>query len=137
MAQKASRTSFSSKGFTIVELLIVIVVIAILAAITIVSYNGITQQAKEATKAAEISQWKKKAELHKIQNNIVCPEGYVFIYGNAVLGTSDFCVMKYEAKNDGSGKAVSTASGTPWVNITQTDAITAATATGGAPHHRS
>ena len=35
-------------GFTIVELLIVIVVIAILAAITIVSYNGITLRAKES-----------------------------------------------------------------------------------------
>jgi len=38
-----------NRGFTIVELLIVVVVIAILAAITIVSYNGITQRAKEAT----------------------------------------------------------------------------------------
>lgn len=33
-------------GFTIVELLIVVVVIAILAAITIVAYNGISQRAK-------------------------------------------------------------------------------------------
>lgn len=33
------------RGFTIVELLIVVVVIAILAAITIVSYNGITKSA--------------------------------------------------------------------------------------------
>lgn len=34
------------RGFTIVELLIVVVAIAILAAITIVSYTGITQRAK-------------------------------------------------------------------------------------------
>jgi type IV pilus assembly protein PilA len=38
------------RGFTIVELLIVIVVIAILAAITIVAYNGITTRAN-ATRA--------------------------------------------------------------------------------------
>lgn len=31
----------SFKGFTIVELLVVIVIIAILAAITIVAYNGV------------------------------------------------------------------------------------------------
>lgn len=36
-----------NEGFTIVELLVVIVVIAILAAITIVSYNGIALRAKE------------------------------------------------------------------------------------------
>ncbi len=34
-----------SRGFTIVELLIVIVIIAILAAITIVAYNGIQNRA--------------------------------------------------------------------------------------------
>ncbi len=36
---------WAQSGFTIVELLIVVVVIAILAAITIVSYNGIQQRA--------------------------------------------------------------------------------------------
>ncbi|MBC7512702.1 prepilin-type N-terminal cleavage/methylation domain-containing protein [Candidatus Saccharibacteria bacterium] len=35
------------KGFTIVELLIAIVVIAILAAISIVAYNGVQQRAKK------------------------------------------------------------------------------------------
>ena len=37
-----------SKGFTIVELLIVVVIIAILAAITLVTYNGIQQRANNA-----------------------------------------------------------------------------------------
>lgn len=45
MPTKPSHTSSSTKGFTIVELLIVIVVIAILAAITVVAYNGIQQRA--------------------------------------------------------------------------------------------
>ncbi|MFZ1242596.1 MAG: prepilin-type N-terminal cleavage/methylation domain-containing protein [Candidatus Saccharimonas sp.] len=36
----------NKRGFTIVELLIVIVVIAILAAISIVNYNGIQQRVK-------------------------------------------------------------------------------------------
>lgn len=40
--------SINNKGFTIVELLIVIVVIGILAAITIVAYNGVTTKANTA-----------------------------------------------------------------------------------------
>lgn len=42
-------TQTKSRGFTIVELLIVIVIIAILAAITIVAYNGITNRANAST----------------------------------------------------------------------------------------
>ena len=41
-------------GFTIVELLIVIVVIAILAAITIVAYTGIQDRAKESNVQSDL-----------------------------------------------------------------------------------
>lgn len=47
------------KGFTIVELLIVIVVIGILAAITIVSFNGVTTKANNTKIASDLSQLKK------------------------------------------------------------------------------
>lgn len=117
-----SRSRGSVYGFTIVELLIVVVVIAILAAITIVSYNGITNKAKESVKASDIASWKKKSEIHKIENSIVCPDNFVFIYGSALFGTSDFCVMKYEAKNVG-GVAVSRPEGASWEGVTQTQAI--------------
>ena len=43
---------FKKSGFTIVELLIVIVVIAILAAITVVAYTGINQRATTSTRAS-------------------------------------------------------------------------------------
>lgn len=55
-------------AFTIVELLIVVVVIAILAAITIVAYNGITRQAKEATLASSLEQATKKLKAYQVQN---------------------------------------------------------------------
>jgi hypothetical protein len=45
-----------------------------------------------------------------------CPANYVLVPGNSSLGTSDFCVMKYEAKNS-SSVATSQSSGTPWVGV--------------------
>lgn len=54
------------KGFTIVELLIVIVVIAILAAITIVAYNGIQARARDAQRSSDISSLAKGLELYYI-----------------------------------------------------------------------
>lgn len=53
----------TQSGFTIVELLIVVVVIAILAAITIVSYNGITNRANATSAQETASTVQKKAEL--------------------------------------------------------------------------
>ena len=44
----------SKSGFTIVELLIVIVVIAILAAISVVTYTGIQQRARDSQRKSDL-----------------------------------------------------------------------------------
>lgn len=55
-------------GFTIVELLIVIVVIGILAAITIVAYNGLQQRGRDTQRKSDLSQITKALHLYKIDN---------------------------------------------------------------------
>lgn len=81
------------------------------------------------------------------QVSITCPTNWVVVPGNQSYDTEDFCVMKYTAKNSGGtvantedingdgsflsntysgGTAVSTPTGQPWANISQTDAIVAA-----------
>jgi prepilin-type N-terminal cleavage/methylation domain-containing protein len=61
------------RGFTIVELLIVVVVIAILAAITIVSYNGISNRAKESAAQVNAAQVGKKVAQATITNAETAP----------------------------------------------------------------
>lgn len=53
-----------ASGFTIVELLIVIVVIAILAAITIVAYNGIQARASDSRIQSAAKQIEKAIQLY-------------------------------------------------------------------------
>lgn len=58
----------NKSGFTIVELLIVVVVIAVLAAITIVAFNGITQRAKDSASQSVASQAGKRIQASAIEN---------------------------------------------------------------------
>lgn len=60
---RAMKGAQKQSGFTIVELLIVIVVIAILAAITIVAYNGIQQRAKESAVKSELASTARKIQV--------------------------------------------------------------------------
>lgn len=55
-------------GFTIVELLIVIVVIGILAAITIIAFNGVQQKAKIASIQSGLESSAKQLESYKVTN---------------------------------------------------------------------
>ena len=75
MAASEQVTTRHTQAFTIVELLIVIVVIAILAAITIVAYNGIRQSAQSSALQAELSQAAKKLASARVTsaNNLTYP----------------------------------------------------------------
>ena len=59
----------SQKGFTIVELLIVIVVIAILAAISIVAYVGIQNNARASERQSDAANIAKVAETYFAENS--------------------------------------------------------------------
>ena len=177
-----------ANAFTIVELLIVIVVIAILAAVSIVAYRGIQDRAAATTLQADLRNAATQLALthaevgtfpgsesalnkssgtnyeytsdgstycltataparpgmaYHVSNAgsvaqgacsghsdgspiaLSCPSGFIIVPGNSTFGTSDFCVMKYEAKNVG-GTATSQAAGVPWVSISQVSATSTA-----------
>lgn len=59
-------TRNASQGFTIVELLIVIVVIGILAAITITAYNGVQTSAHNIKIISGVDQFRQATELYRV-----------------------------------------------------------------------
>ena len=58
----------NNHGFTIVELLIVIVVIGILAAITIISYSGVQKRAYNTAMIAAVNAWIQGLTLQGVEN---------------------------------------------------------------------
>jgi prepilin-type N-terminal cleavage/methylation domain-containing protein len=116
-----SRTNTRS-GFTIVELLIVVVVIAILAAITIVSFNGIQQRAKLSAARSDLASLSKAITIAQtIQNKtlleiINIPETYTFGNRAATNQALDAISAASEVNLDSLKK------GDPWGGFYEIDA---------------
>ncbi len=66
MKSRVGNKQKKTAGFTLVELLIVIVVIAILATISIVTYNGIQERAKDTERKSDIASIGKAMQLWTI-----------------------------------------------------------------------
>lgn len=65
---RQTKTNTGKSGFTIVELLIVITIIGILAAITIVAFNGMRERANATSLTSDLSNNSKRLELYRVTN---------------------------------------------------------------------
>lgn len=112
--------STSKSGFTIVELLIVIVVIGTLASMVLVTYNGVQQRALNDARLVEVKAWQKTMMLYYVDNS----NGPSVPAGNYCLGSgfpSGACrdylannsVTYYEANNTALMAALQKASSLP------------------------
>ncbi len=85
MIQNNINAKSKSRGFTIVELLVVIVVIGILASITIVSYTGITAKANAAAAKQTASNLTAKAEIYQTEGSTL---NWPLTYALAIAATN-------------------------------------------------
>jgi prepilin-type N-terminal cleavage/methylation domain-containing protein len=90
------------RGFTIVELLVVIVVIGILASLTIVAYAGISQMAIASTLQSDLSNSSKQLKLYQAENGAYpdavddCPSPAA---NNVCLDPSGSNTYEYQVNN--------------------------------------
>ena len=64
----------AESGFTLVEILIVVVILGILAAIVIPQFTDASTQAKESALASDLQMMRSQLELYKIQHNDNLPD---------------------------------------------------------------
>jgi general secretion pathway protein G len=63
----------AKRGFTLVEILIVVVILGILAAIVIPQFTGASTEAKESSLVSDLQTIRSQVELYKIQHNDILP----------------------------------------------------------------
>lgn len=94
------------KGFTLVELLIVIVILGILATVTVFAVQGITDQGKESTCAADKKTYEVAVEAYWAQNS-------AWPANDAALVSGGFLRAESDNYNVGTNGAVTVQSGSP------------------------
>ena len=107
------------KGFTLVELLIVIVILGILATVTVFAVQGITDKGKQNACDVEVRALETAVEAYYVDNNQQFPPDLAALsngstkYTKTAVSTSDFTY------NSGDGSvAFNTASGGKCANAT-------------------
>jgi prepilin-type N-terminal cleavage/methylation domain-containing protein len=79
---------FINRAFTLIELLIVISIIGILAALATASYTSAQRQARDTTRKSDMSQYRTSLELYANKNNSVYP-----IFGSKVDPSTNLCTL--------------------------------------------
>jgi len=66
--------SKSKSGFTLIEILIVVIILGILAAIVIPQFTNASQDARKSSLASEVQTLKSQIELYKLQHKDIAPK---------------------------------------------------------------
>jgi prepilin-type N-terminal cleavage/methylation domain-containing protein len=117
------------RGFTIVELLIVIVVIGILATITIVAFNGVQNRAQAIASQSALSQASKKLAAYLVDSMTYPADQTAF---NNLIPNTGATGFQYSAGANSTSYCLTATTGTATYKA---DSINSAPAAGACPGH--
>ena len=112
-----------AKGFTLVEILIVVVILGILAAIVIPQFTSASEEAKQSSLVSDLQAVRSQIELFKIQHNDqlpgTIPAGSPATFVTAMTTNTD----QYGAAGGRFGPYMKTIPGNPFVDGTASYAV--------------
>src|SRR5258708_40112033 len=103
-------TARKNKGFTLIEILIVVIILGILAAIVIPQFSSASNDARRSSLASTVQTLKSQVALYRLQHNDVLPGGA--LSGSVFNGafSSDQFWTHMTSKTDANGAAFVAAS---------------------------
>jgi general secretion pathway protein G len=94
------------KGFTLVEILIVVIILAVLAGMIIPQFSSSTEEAKLSTLRADLATLRSSTELYYHQHNSIYPGAVASGYGTSST-EAEYLVDQLTLYTDVAGTAVS------------------------------
>lgn len=76
LLMKSNRRRAKRRGFTLVELIIVIVILGILAGVAALSFTNVTQSSKDGVAKANLRALKSACQVYAVNNNGALPSAF-------------------------------------------------------------
>lgn len=89
----------NSRGFTIIELLLVVVIVGILVALTVVSYASISSKASQSSIQSDLINAAKQIQIYSESSNTGYPTSLSLLNGGAGLKASNGGLYTYQFNN--------------------------------------
>jgi general secretion pathway protein G len=90
----------SSKGFTLVEILIVVIILGILAAIVIPQFTSATTDARTNSAASLQNTVRSQLQLYRIQHNDQLPSSFTAVSAGSQAGAGTWSLMTSQTNAD-------------------------------------